>query len=145
MITEGVLTRMLQGDPSLEGVALVIFDEFHERNLHADLGLALCCRRRIPPADLRLLVMSATLAAEPVAKLSGEAPIVRSEGRGFPVTTQYLTRPIDAFRYGTSPLETPRSWATVERAVERAVRAALKETEGDILVFLPGREKSACP
>lgn len=139
VITEGVLTRMLQGDPSLEGVALVIFDEFHERNLHADLGLALCLQaQEILRPDLRLLVMSATLAAEPVAKLLGEAPIVRSEGRGFPVTTQYLTRPIDAFRYGTSPLETPRSWAAVERAVERAVRAALKETEGDILVFLPG-------
>ncbi len=90
VVTEGILTRMLQSDPSLEGVGLVIFDEFHERSLHADLGLALALQSRaILRADLRLLVMSATLDGESVAALLGDAPVITSLGRGFPVETQY--------------------------------------------------------
>src|SRR5690606_33516242 len=86
VVTEGVLTRMLQSDPSLDGVGLVVFDEFHERSLQADLGLALAFQAQgLLRPDLRLLVMSATLDGEPVARLLGGAPVVTSEGRSFPV------------------------------------------------------------
>ncbi|WP_277713191.1 DEAD/DEAH box helicase [Paenibacillus mucilaginosus] len=96
VVTEGVLTRMLQSDPALEDVGLLIFDEFHERNLQADLGLALSLETQsVLREDLRLLVMSATLEAEPVAQLLGGAPVVTSEGRSFPVETRYLARPAD--------------------------------------------------
>ncbi|MBK1716837.1 ATP-dependent helicase HrpB [Thiocystis violacea] len=124
VITEGILTRRLQGDPGLEGVGLVIFDEFHERNLPSDLGLALTLdvARNLRP-DLRLLVMSATLDAEPVARLLGDAPILRGEGRSFPVEIRYAERAPD-----TDPV----------RALVAAVRRALAEHEGDILAFLPG-------
>ncbi|MEK7820561.1 MAG: DEAD/DEAH box helicase, partial [Pseudomonadota bacterium] len=91
VVTEGVLTRLLRDDPGLGGVGLVIFDEFHERSLHADLGLAFCLETRaVLRPDLRLLVMSATLEGEPVARLMGGAPIVTSEGRAFPVETHWL-------------------------------------------------------
>ena len=124
VVTEGVLTRMLQSDPSLEGVGLVIFDEFHERSLHADLGLALVLQSRaVLRDDLRVLVMSATLEGEPVAALLGGAPVVTSEGRSHPVDTRYLARPVEGHS---------------EPAVARAVRAALAEHDGDLLVFLPG-------
>ncbi|HLL83448.1 MAG TPA: helicase-related protein, partial [Longimicrobium sp.] len=124
VVTEGVLTRMLQGDPSLEGVGLVIFDEFHERSLHADLGLALTLQSRaLLRDDLRLLVMSATLDGGPVAELLGGAPIVTSEGRSHPVETRYLARPVEGH---------------AEPAVARSVRAALAAHDGDLLVFLPG-------
>ena len=124
VVTEGVLTRLLQSDPALEGVGLIIFDEFHERSLHADLGLALCLQaRELLRPDLRLLVMSATLEAEPVAELMGEAPVVRCAGRTYPVETHYLARPAQA---------------PVDGAVARTVARALEETDGDILVFLPG-------
>lgn len=124
VITEGVLTRLLQADPALTGVGLVIFDEFHERSLQADLGLALCLQARaLLRPDLRLLVMSATLAAEPVAALLGGAPVVASSGRSFPVATHYLDR---------------RPEGPLERVVAGAVRAALAAHPGDILVFLPG-------
>ena len=87
VVTEGVLTRMLQNDPALEGIAAVIFDEFHERSLQADLGLALVldARENLTP-DLKVLVMSATLDGEAVARLLSDAPIVTSEGRTFPVS-----------------------------------------------------------
>jgi ATP-dependent helicase HrpB len=90
VITEGVLTRMLQSDPSLEGVAAVIFDEFHERSLQADLGLALAvdARENLAP-DLKLIVMSATLDGERVAALLGDAPLVTAQGRMFPVETRF--------------------------------------------------------
>ncbi len=126
VVTEGILTRMIQTDPELQGVGLVIFDEFHERSLNADLGLALCLEVRgaLRP-DLRLLVMSATLDAAPVAALMGDAPVITSEGRAFPVETRWLPRPPDAS-------------LRLEAVVAGAVRQALEETEGGVLAFLPG-------
>ncbi len=126
VVTEGVLTRMLQDDPELPGVAAVIFDEFHERSLNADFGLALCLdvRAALRP-DLRLAVMSATLDGEPVAELMGGAPMVTSTGRAFPVQTRFLARP-----------ESRR----LPEAVADAVVAVLAEIpDGDVLVFLPGQ------
>jgi len=137
VVTEGVLTRMLQHDPSLDGVALVIFDEFHERSLEADLGLALTLDARdgLSPA-LRILVMSATLDVEPVANLLGDAAVVRTDGRTFPVETRYVGQglPPMPVRHGT-PAATGPSCETV---VARIVARALDETEGDVLAFLPG-------
>jgi len=126
VVTEGVLTRMLQSDPALEGVGVVIFDEFHERSLHADLGLALTLdvRANLRPG-LRLLVMSATLETARVATLLGDAPVVSSAGRAWPVETRHVPPP-DA----RAP--------DVERHVVRIVRAALDRDAGDLLVFLPG-------
>lgn len=124
VVTEGILTRMLQHDPALTGTGLIIFDEFHERSIHADLGLALALQsRELLREDLRLLVMSATLAAEPVAALLGGAPVVESRGVMYPVETIY------AGRISQEPLEA---------AVARTVRRALTEQEGSVLVFLPG-------
>jgi ATP-dependent helicase HrpB len=124
VLTEGILTRMVQHDPELSGVGLVIFDEFHERSLHADLGLALVLESRaVVRPDLRLLVMSATLDGAAVAALLGGAPVISSEGRAFPVVTRYLPR---------------RPEQRVEAAVAGAVRQALAESDGDILAFLPG-------
>ena len=124
VLTEGILTRMLQSDAALEGVGIVVFDEFHERSLAADLGLALCldAQENLRP-DLRLLVMSATLETGPVAALLRGAPVLRSEGRAFPVETRHLPRP------------DPAGLVT---ATARAVRDALEQDAGDVLVFLPG-------
>ncbi|MFZ1727129.1 MAG: DEAD/DEAH box helicase, partial [Albidovulum sp.] len=126
VVTEGILTRMLQSDPDLPGVGMVIFDEFHERSLNADLGLALVweVRQALRP-DLRILVMSATLDADPVALMLDNAPVITSQGRAFPVETRWLPR---------SPDTTLRYEAGVAHLVAQAVR----ETEGGILVFLPG-------
>jgi ATP-dependent helicase HrpB len=123
VVTEGILTRMLQDDPALDGVGAVIFDEFHERSLNADLGLALALETAELRGDLRLLVMSATLDGAPVARLLGDAPVVSSEGRAYPVETHH--RP-------------PRPGEAIEDAVARAVRDALAEETGSLLVFLPG-------
>jgi ATP-dependent helicase HrpB len=124
VLTEGILARRLQADPALDGVGLVIFDEFHERNLHADLALALCLDSvRGLREDLRLLVMSATLDPAPVAALLGDAAVVVGEGRQYPVEVRYLERPIDG------------PWLPV---ADRVVRRALAEQGGDVLVFLPG-------
>ncbi|MEK0317137.1 ATP-dependent helicase HrpB [Cohnella sp. 56] len=124
VVTEGVLTRMLQQDPSLADVGLVIFDEYHERSLNADLGLALCLQARsLFREDLRLLVMSATLEAEPVARLLGGAPVIESPGIVYPVETVYLSRRPDA---------------PIERLAAEATAAALLRHAGDALVFLPG-------
>lgn len=129
VVTEGVLTRFLQEDPALEGVGLVIFDEFHERSLHADLGLALCLEAKaVLREDLRLLVMSATLDGARVAKLLHDAPVVTSQGRSHPVTTHYLEAPPEG---------------RLEPVVVSAVRRALREEEGDVLVFLPGQAEIA--
>lgn len=129
VITEGIFTRMVQDDPSLEGVAAVLFDEFHERHLTSDLGLALVLEsRQVLREDLRILVMSATLDAAPVARLLGAltnapAATIVSEGRAFPVTTEH--RPI-------------RDGVPFARAVAQAVRTARRDRDGDVLVFLPG-------
>jgi ATP-dependent RNA helicase HrpB len=124
VVTEGVLTRRLQRDPTLDGVGLVIFDEFHERSLDADLGLALTLRTRaLVRDDLRVLVMSATLDGAAVAALIGDAPILSSEGRSFPVETHYVP---------------PRAGVRAESAVVSTILAALRDDSGDILVFLPG-------
>lgn len=128
VVTEGILTRRLQSDPSLEGVAAVIFDEFHERNLQADLGLALCldCQAGLRE-DLRILVMSATLDVAPIAELMGDVPVIVSAGRVFPVETRYLGKPpVDRFRDNLCP------------AVSSAVKQALRDETGSILTFLPG-------
>jgi ATP-dependent helicase HrpB len=135
VVTEGVLTRMLQTDPSLEGVAAVIFDEFHERSLHADLGLALAidARTNLTP-DLKLLVMSATLDGQSVAKLLDDAPVVTAAGRMFPVESRFVGKgaPLLPATPGPGQQETP------EGLVARTVARALREEEGDVLVFLPG-------
>lgn len=124
VITEGVLTRLLQADPGLEGVAAVLFDEFHERSLHADLGLALCLQSQgLLREELRLVVMSATLEAEPVASLMGGAPVVISEGRAYPVETRYAPRRLEG---------------RLEDGTAATVLEALRDCTGDILVFLPG-------
>ena len=124
VLTEGILTRRLQNDPSLEGVGLVIFDEFHERHLHADLALALCLdSQRGLREDLKILVMSATLDGAAVARLLGDAPIITSEGRCYPVDVRYRSRDPE----GRLPI-------TVAAAVQRA----FEEQTGDALVFLPG-------
>ncbi len=130
VVTEGVLTRMLQSDPALEGVAAVVFDEFHERHLPADLGLALAldAQANLAP-ELRVLVMSATLDTAAIAQLLGNAPVVAAEGRVFPVATHYLGSAMPAL---PGDLEPP------ERAVVRAIKQAVRDTRGDMLVFLPG-------
>jgi ATP-dependent helicase HrpB len=124
VITEGILTRLLQNDPGLEDVGMVIFDEFHERSIHADLGLALCLQSQsVLREDLKILIMSATLDTAPIASLLGDAPVIISEGVSFPVTTHYVQRPI-----------TER----IELAVVRKIQEAAIVEQGDILVFLPG-------
>ena len=133
VVTEGVLTRMLQEDAALEGVAAVIFDEFHERSLQADLGLALTldARATLNPA-LRLLVMSATLDGAAVARLLGDAPLVSAPGRSFPVSVRYLAQGLPLLPAAGARGETP------ERRVIQLILRALREEEGDVLAFLPG-------
>ena len=128
VVTEGILTRRLQQDPALEGVAAVIFDEFHERSLQADLGLALCLDAQEGlREDLRLIVMSATLDGGPVADLMGDAPILTSDGRAHPVETRYLGKP-----------STERFGDTFTPAMVDAIKQALREETGSLLCFLPG-------
>jgi ATP-dependent helicase HrpB len=124
VVTEGIFTRMILDDPALTGVAAVLFDEFHERSLDADLGLALARdAQQGLRDDLRILVMSATLDGARVAKLLGDAPVVESQGRSFPVETRYLGR--DAR-------------APIQQQVTDAVLRALRAETGSCLVFLPG-------
>ncbi|HXS30755.1 MAG TPA: helicase-related protein, partial [Steroidobacteraceae bacterium] len=133
VVTEGILTRMLQEDPALEGVAAVLFDEFHERSLHADLGLALCREAQESLGlPLRLLVMSATIDAAAVAVRLGDAPVIEAEGRMFPVEVHYLGRSLPALP-GQRTLS-PRELAPLAQHLRRI----LEQTEGDVLVFLPG-------
>jgi ATP-dependent helicase HrpB len=125
VVTEGVFTRQILADPTLAGVACVIFDEFHERSLDADLGLALARDAQgLLRDDLRLLVMSATLDGAAVARLLDEAPVIESLGRAWPVDTRYLGRD-DSLR--------------LEDRVARAVERALADETGSLLVFLPGQ------
>lgn len=134
VVTEGVLTRMLQEDAALEGVAAVIFDEFHERSLQGDLGLALCldARATLNP-QLRIIVMSATLEVSRVAELLGDAPLVSSPGRMFTVQTRYAGTAAPAL-----PAGGPRPQHSPEQLIAKLVRRALQEEPGDVLVFLPG-------
>ncbi len=124
VLTEAILTRMLQNDPSLDDTAIVIFDEFHERSIHADLALTLTLNGRdLFESDLKILVMSATLDAAPLQKLLGDAPIVNSEGRCYPVNVIYSAE------HSQQPLELQ---------ICNAVRSAVSAFPGDVLVFLPG-------
>jgi len=127
VVTEGILTRMIQSDPGLDGVDVLIFDEFHERSLNADLGLALSLELRAAlREDLVILVMSATLDAAPVAALMGDAPVITSEGRAYPVETRWLPRPLP-----------PRTRLETETAA--LILQALEDCpEGGLLAFLPG-------
>jgi ATP-dependent helicase HrpB len=123
VVTEGLLTRRLQTDPGLDGVGLVIFDEFHERSLQADTALAFCLDvQRHLRDDLKILVMSATLESGPVSHLLGDVPVVSCEGRMFPVDVRYLGEQA----------------GDIAQAAARGVHRVLRETAGDILVFLPG-------
>ena len=134
VVTEGVLTRMLQTDPALEGIAAVLFDEYHERSLQADLGLAfvLDARRTLRP-EVRILVMSATLETEGMARLLGGAPVITAQGRSFPVETRYAGKGLPAL-----PGAQARGEEAAEQIVARLVRRAIGEEGGDVLVFLPG-------
>lgn len=132
VVTEGLLTRRIQSDPELSGVSTLIFDEFHERSLNADLGLALALEvaAALRP-DLRILVMSATLEAGPVAGLLGGAPVISAEGRSFPVERRHLERP------WRRP-DGPRGARALGEAMAALIGRAAAETEGSILAFLPG-------
>ncbi|EKS33583.1 ATP-dependent helicase HrpB [Afipia clevelandensis] len=124
VVTEGIFTRQILDDPELNGIAAVLFDEFHERSLDADLGLALARDAQTGlREDLRILVMSATLDGARVAKLLGHAPVIESEGRAFPVETRYLGRKPDV---------------QIERQMADAIATALRAETGSVLAFLPG-------
>ncbi|NNU58976.1 ATP-dependent helicase HrpB [Ochrobactrum soli] len=125
VVTEGVFARMILDDPDLKGVAAVLFDEFHERSLDADFGLALALDVQAALRDdLKILVMSATLDGARVAALLGDAPVIESEGRAFPVDIRYRERKADE---------------RVEDAMARSIRDALADETGSILAFLPGQ------
>lgn len=127
VVTEGILTRLIQSDPMLEDYAAVLFDEFHERSLQADLGLALVREsQQALREDLRLLVMSATLDTAPIARVLGDVPVISSDGRAFPVEVLY--RP--------APSQARQSWI-VDRVVA-VIQEALQDQSGSVLVFLPG-------
>lgn len=123
VLTEGLLVRRLQNDPSLDGIGSVVFDEFHERSIAADTALAFCLevQKTLRP-DLKIVVMSATLDEGGIARLLGGVPVIRGEGRSFPVSLRYLGEPP----------------GQLVPAVVQAISRALSESEGDILVFLPG-------
>lgn len=124
VVTEGIFSRQILDDPELTGVAAVLFDEFHERSLDADLGLALARDAQTGlREDLRILVMSATLDGARIARLLGDAPVIESEGRAFPVETRYLGRKTDA---------------PVERQMAEAIAGGLRADPGSVLAFLPG-------
>jgi ATP-dependent helicase HrpB len=124
VVTEGILGRLLQDDPALSEYAIVLFDEFHERSLQADTGLALCLEaQRLFRPDLRLLVMSATLDCGPVSDLLGHAPVIACDGAMFPVEIRYLDRPLSGH---------------LDVAVVQSIRRSLAQDQGSLLVFLPG-------
>ncbi|MCW8933577.1 MAG: ATP-dependent helicase HrpB [Gammaproteobacteria bacterium] len=133
VVTEGILTRKLQADPELEKVALVIFDEFHERSLHADLSLALCLQsQQILNEKLKILVMSATLNTAAISDLLDNAPIIQSAGRSYPVDIRYLDKPI---KQSGSVYDNNRALIS---HITDAVKWVMHEYEGSCLVFLPG-------
>ncbi|HEX4051952.1 MAG TPA: ATP-dependent helicase HrpB [Steroidobacteraceae bacterium] len=139
VVTEGVLTRMLQEDPALEGVAWLIFDEYHERSLPADLGLALALDARVQlGAPYRLLIMSATLEIAAVARLLDAPGVVQVPGRAFEVQVHYLGRGLPALPTPGARVASEAAAEPLERGVARAVQRALQDTTGDVLVFLPG-------
>ena len=124
VVTEGIFARQILDDPELTGVGAVLFDEFHERSLDADLGLALARDAQTGlREDLRILVMSATIDGARIAKLLGDAPVIASEGRAFPVETRYLGRKPDQ---------------QIERQMADAIASALRADSGSVLAFLPG-------
>lgn len=124
VVTEGILTRMLQSDNALDNVGLIIFDEFHERSLNADLALALCYQvQQVLRNDLRILIMSATLDGAKLSSLLNNAPILTSEGRQYPVSVQYLNTDEKVY---------------LHLRMANAIKKALRENKGDILAFLPG-------
>lgn len=132
VVTEGILTRWLQRDAALEGIALVIFDEFHERSLQADLGLALSLdAQQTLREDLKLLIMSATLDGQSVARLLGDAPIVTSTGRMYPVTTHYRERAV--------PQRHRSQDEDIASVAASVILRAIEQDPGDVLVFLPGQ------
>ncbi len=124
VVTEGVFTRMILADPELMGISAVLFDEFHERSLDGDLGLALTLDASALRGDLRILVMSATLDGAKVAALLGGAPVIESEGRTYPVTTRHIA---------------PDANQRIEEAIISAILMAMREEPGSALVFLPGQ------
>ena len=125
VVTEGVFTRMVLDDPELSGVAAILFDEFHERSLDGDLGLALSLDvQGALRDDLRLVPMSATMDAAGISQLLGDAPVIESKGRSFPVETRYLGRAQNE---------------RIEHQIARAVQQAIREETGSVLVFLPGQ------
>jgi ATP-dependent helicase HrpB len=139
VITEGVLTRLLQEDPALEGVAAVIFDEFHERNLQADLGLALALDARATLApDMRILVMSATLEASAVARLIGDAPLVSLPMREFTLELRYAGRGAPVLPAAQHSAPGLRGQLSAEQVIAQLVVRAMREEPGDVLVFMPG-------
>ncbi|WP_035277668.1 ATP-dependent helicase HrpB [Desulforegula conservatrix] len=129
VLTEGILTRRIQSDPMIEETGLVIFDEFHERSIHADLGLALCLEiREVFRNDLKILVMSATMDTEKISALMGNAPVINASGKMFPVEVIY-----------EKPASRPKAMnERIENRVASRIFRAADEKEGDILVFLPG-------
>ncbi len=123
VVTEGIFLRMIQNDPELSGVGLVIFDEFHERSIQSDMALAFCLDTLELRDDLRIMLMSATIASEKISKLLDNAPVITGEGLCFPVDVEYLTRESNDY--------------IVPQTI-RAIQRAVKNDKGDILVFLPG-------
>ncbi len=133
VVTEGILTRWLQRDAALEGVGLLVFDEFHERNLQADLGLALSLDvQQTLREDLKILVMSATLDGAAVARILGQAPLVSSQGRLFDVEIRWADPPRE-------PARTARPRTDIADRIAATVQRACQQERGDILVFLPGQ------
>ncbi|MCP3927449.1 MAG: ATP-dependent helicase HrpB [Desulfobacterales bacterium] len=127
VVTEGILTRRIQNDPSLEGVGLIIFDEFHERNLNSDLGLAFSLETcEVFSTELKILVMSATIDGDNVSKLMDNAPIITSEGKSWPVETRYVPS-----THLSHPAQMIKDCASL-------IQKAIENEDGDILVFLPG-------
>jgi ATP-dependent helicase HrpB len=138
VITEGILTRRIQADPSLERVGLVIFDEFHERHIHSDLGLAFCLEAAgVFNEDLRILVMSATMDTAAMSTLMEDAPILSSQGRTYPVVTHYLS-PEAAAPARRNFYQNQDRYRGIRSACLLAVEKGLSDESGDILVFLPG-------